>query len=1185
MFSRPLVSTAKSSNVSGTPSRRTCPSCGRVKSLPLSILLLCLLSLLASPRLSAQVLSGLTGTVTDSSGAILPGTMVTVTNEATNVSEKTVSTSAGLYELKALNPGSYTLTVGAPGFATSIRSHIIVETGIVSTVDVHLQVGSAQQIVEVKSENIALNTTQPQLDTVLESTLLDALPIELVGYARQIDQFVFLTPGVQGDPWNKNMNGGLNFESGLVLNGIPIVQVNMQGQQTYMNPPFEMVKEFSVVQSTFSANYGLAQGVATYQMASGTNQLHGDAFEINRNSFFDSDGFFASNFNSQGKPIPPVDHQNDYGFTLGGPLSIPKLYNGKNRTFFHISTDWFRENQALTSIGTVPTQAMKNGDFSKFLDATGTQIPIYDPATGQQFAGNIIPSTRFSALAKSILPLIPNPDRTGTVYGLQNNISPVVTSAPINQTMFGFTVDHNITSSQSVRYSMWEDNQLETFYSQAPIVPTSNELQSEMNDYNYAAGYLLNYVNTINPNLVATAGMSWVGILDGQANGGPATNFSGVQDSQFFPAVTFNGQNAITQWGVDSGYIRNSDRELGISLVNNWLWTKGRNSYNIGWEYRRGYDDTKPNTAGAGEFNFSQAQTSVPDTNNPNFYSYGSSFASFLLGQVDSASRTNAIETHIHSYDVSPYIQDNIKVNKQLTVNLGLRWDVMVPFKESNNDILYMSPSVPDSGAANLPGGVTKLGSCTGCAGLNRAGIHWKNFGPRLGFAYQINKATVVQAGAYIDFLNEGAYNFASNDVASNMSSLLAGEFVRSSTASNVPGYGDWDSTVMPNPAPNAFRSSMANGLGITYFNPAKAGMAAYQQAWNVNFQRQLPWDMFFNAAYVGNHDVHLPSGLNVLNQPNTSVLQYGSLLSQSVNSLAAQQAGIAIPYPSFVSEFGAGATVLQALRPYPQYTGIDNIYDMEGTAEYNALQAQVEKRFSNGLSFLASETLGRTMANQDRLYFTFNYSTPLNTYNQRPEWAVAANDQKYLTRIVGTYQLPIGPGKTWPHHGVIANVLGDWQVSGIGDYEGGFPFGVTDNFAGINGYNRPNIVPGISRKTYNYNLVKDYFVGKLPTPAHMFTTNAFALTSSPYQLGDGRRAYPELRAPPLRNESFSAMKSFSFADKASATIRVDYFNALNRTQFAGPDTDMSDSTFGMVTAEYSQITNRQGQATFRVTF
>ena len=196
------------------------------------------------------------------------------------------------------------------------------------------------------------------------------------------------------------------LENGVEFNGVPVAFVQNQGAQTYINPPYEAVSEFRLDNSTFDAQYGLGQGAVTFNMASGTNQLHGDVFEILRNQLFDSTGFFPTRFDAKGKPLPPINHENNYGFTLGGPVTIPKLYNGKNRTFFHFSSDWFRQNIAQTAFGTVPTPAMKAGDFSDFVDANGNQIPIYDPTTGKQFPGNIIPQSRFSSVAKALLPLM-----------------------------------------------------------------------------------------------------------------------------------------------------------------------------------------------------------------------------------------------------------------------------------------------------------------------------------------------------------------------------------------------------------------------------------------------------------------------------------------------------------------------------------------------------------------------------------------------------------------------------------------------------------------------------------------------------------------------------------------------------------------------------------------------------------
>ena len=1168
----------KSANSTGA--RR--PARAYLRLIPL--LVISLVTFLFGGRAHAQALSGITGTISDANGAVVSGAEVALRNEQTAAQTKTMATTVGTYTLIGLQPGVYTLTVQAPSFQKYVRTGVLIEVGTTPTVDVQLRAGPAAETIEVKAESLALDTTQPQLGTTMEPAVLNALPIELTGNARQIDQFVFLAPGVQGSAWSKEISGGINFESGVDFNGIPLVQPNMQGQQTYINPPFEMVNEFRVERSTFSAQYGLAQGVVTYSMASGTNRLHGDAFEINRNSFFDSDGFFPSHFNAQGKPTPPVNHENNYGFTISGPVVLPHLYDGRNRTFFLFTGEWFKQNQALTSIGTVPTAAMKQGDFSKFVDSMGKQIPIYDPATGQPFPGNIIPQSRFSALSKSILPLIPDPDRTGTNFGLQSNKSPTVTSAPLIENLWGFTVDHTINSSQSIHYSQWEDNQVTKNYGAAPIVPISNPIQSEMNDYNYAAGYLLNYVDVVSPNLVATAGIAWLGKLDGQSNGNLNANFSGVQDSNVFPGVSFNGQNAITSWGVNSGLAKNSDRQLGLTAVNNWMWTKGRHTFNFGGEFRRAYDDTVSCTQCGGQFNFSNAETSTPNPSDSNFGSYGSSFASFLLGQVDSASRVEAYEMALRNLDVSSYVQDDIKLTPRLTVNAGIRWDVMVPFTEKHNEIVFLDEAAPNPAAGDLHGAASIFGHCPGCAGFTRADISWAHFGPRAGFAYSLNPKTVVQAGAYLVFLDGGAYEFGSSNVSANMGNVLFGQFNRQSTGSNVPGYGDWDSTTMQKPPAIAFNPSMANGGNIAYFN-RNLGIAPYDQAWNVSVQRELPWNMFLTVSYLGNRDIHLPSALNPINQPNPSILRYGALLSQPVNSPAAQAAGITIPYPNFVKDFGGGATVEQALRPFPQYSGIQNLYDMTGTFFYNAFQAQAEKRLSNGLSYLASINIDRQMSNFDRYWFTGWYSSPLNKYNQKQEWAVSAFDPKYQAKFAATYELPLGRGQAFLNHGGLMNeVVGGWQVSGIFDYEGGTPFGVSENGSGINGNNRPNVVPGVKRETYGYGRVKKYFMGTAPVPK-VFSTDAFTPTASQYVLGDAARIYGSLREPAQLMEDLDVIKHFNLGETVRASLRVDYFNAFNRTRFNNPDNNISDGSFGEVTGEGSQISNRQGQVTLRVEF
>ena len=1146
--------------------------------------MLCIFLFASAGRLRAQALGGVNGTVTDSTGASVPGATITATDTSTGVVAHGVTSSVGTFTIPALNPGHYNITAEAKGFKKGEQTGVTVEIAKQSSVDFQLAPGAASQTVQVEASAVSLETEQPELGTTLEPELVKVAPIEISGIARQIDDFVFLAPGVQGGTFAKNINGGVNFESEIQFNGIPVPQPETQGYQTNFNPPYEMVNEFRVDTSTFSAQFGLAQAAVTYNMASGTNALHADGFEILRNQLFDSDGFFPTNI-QYGHPHAPVDQQNDYGFTVSGPVILPKLYNGKNKTFFLFSSDWFKQNIAQTSIGTVPTPAMKKGDFSNFVDSTGTQIPIYDPQTGSPFPGNIIPQQRFSAISTALLPLIPDPDRAGVNFGLQANKNPAVLSLPITQHLWGYTIDHNFSDSQSIHFTQWRDTHNTSGFDNAPIVPSTNELQSLKTLPYIGSGFLLNYVKSVRRNLVATAGADWIGEINNQFDALKGVNFPGVTNSVIFPNVTFDGQNAGTNWGTSGGWIQSVNRKLGIAIVNNWLWTKGRNTFNIGGEYRRAYQDDNECQQCGGTFNFSQRTTSTPNANDPNFGSYGSSFASLLLGEADAGVRVFASELKLRNRDFSTYIQDDIKVNDRLTANLGLRWDIMVPFTENHNDIVYLNPTEPDPGAGNLPGAATKFGNCTGCAGLDRAAIHWAHFAPRLGFSYMVNNKTVVQGGMYLTFLDGGAYEYGTSKVAVNYGNLLLGEFHRNSTATSTPAYGSWDANPMPDPPPAPFGPSIGNGNVIHSFDPKKDGLAPYNESWNINVQRQLPWNMFITIAYVGNRDIHLPSQLNPPNQPNPSVLQYGSLLGSLVTTPAAVAAGIKSPYPNFVNDFGTSATVEQALRPFPQYSGIMNNFDMAGTTFYNALQVQAEKRFSNGVSYLADMTLSRNMSNVDSGFSSFA-SNPENSYNQKPEYTVSGLDQKYLINLVGTYELPIGPGqKYFNSKGIAGQILGGWQASVIMQYAGGTPFGVSDNFNPLgNGFDRPNVVPGVSIKNFGYNRSIAYFTGKVATQPTQFTTNAFALTA-PFALGNAVRNYPSLRNPPYYNENVDVMKYFHLTNKLVATLRLDYFNVLNRTQLNGPDTNASDSTFGQITNIGQANSNRTGQATFRLEF
>ncbi len=1190
----------------------------------LALAIMVLVSL--TPRAAfAQASAGITGTITDTSGAVISSARLTITNEGTSVVDHTVTSSSGTYSFKGVLPGRYTVSVEAQGFKKGIQKGVTVEVSTTATIDFNLTPGAANETVQVTADQIALNTTQPELGSTLEPEVVAALPEEVSGRGRQIDQLQFLAPGTTGSTFSHRISGGVDFEQEIIYNGIPAPQPETEGYTTNFNPPFDLVQEYRVERSTFSAQYGLGQGALTYQMKSGTNSYHGNAFEINRNSFFDSVGFFNgpawNSANTRNKP--PVDHENNYGFSIGGPIRIPHIYDGRNKTFGHYSQEWYKQNNENTNQGTVPTKLEKGlgstGDFD-FSDFQGidpvTQkvvvIPIYDPLTGQQFQCNgvlnVICKNRVSPLAQSLLQFIPDPDNSGSgVGGLDSNKNFVPFINPTIQHNWGFTLDQTLTPTQSLHYAQWRNTLHNDGFDQAPIVPYTNPLGS-LRSYPYIGSvFLLNYTNAINPHLVMTAGFGWIGEINNQFNlnkFAPKPSYVGVLNEDIFPSITFDGNHTPTSWGTGGSNSGSVNRKLGVAIVNNWLWTKGRNTFNIGWEFRRSLQDDNEEQTEGGHFAFSHKQTSIHNPNDPAFGGYGSAFASFLLGLPDSEDRSNSQELRLRNYDLSPYVQDDIKLSPKLTLNVGLRWDIQAPFTEAKDLIVFFDPSRTDPAAIGpngpIAGGANKFGNCTGCAGYTHADTHYGHVGPRLGFAYKLNNKTVVQGGLDIAFLNGGAYEYGTSKVAVNYSNLLTGQFHRASSNTYTSAPGNWDANPIPATNPTPFTAGLGGGNQINAFDKKKDGYAPYSEQWNLNLQRELPYSMFITAAFVGNRVIHLPSQNNRIDQMDPKFdAQYGNVQSPcqapGTSVLAdtfgpggcAEQDGFTLPYASYVQDFGGSATVAQALVPYPQYNYIFNNFEGYGTTYYQSAQIEVEKRFSSGLSFLAGYTLSRLMDNTSSGFSSFT-SGGINKYNQKPEWAVSNSDEPQTLKVSGTYELPIGPGKKYLNNHIAGNVAGGWQVGWILDYESGTAFGVGESGSPFpNGFNRPNRNSSVGLSTASYSKVRDYFTknnGQGPG-AQMFNAGAFTTTTTQYVIGNAIRNYSELRSPPLLMESLNARKHFYLGEHLQGILTLDYFNAFNRTQFNGPDTNASDGSFGQASSKGSNISNRQGQVKFQLEF
>jgi hypothetical protein len=1193
---------------------------------PLAVILL-LLS--AAAGLHAQGLSGITGTVTDNSGAAVPDAAITVTNTATNVVHKAVTTSQGSFYITDLNPGTYTLRIEKAGFETMVLSGVNVFVSQTATADAILKTGAATDTVEITAPAITLQTDEPNLGTVIQEKIVQEMPTFIGGGRdRQIDEYLFLAPGVTGNSFSHRINGGIDFQNEVMFNGVVSAQAETQGFQTIYNPPYELVSEFNVVSSNFSAKYGFSQGVASYRFASGTNQLHGDVFEINRNSYFD-----AAGANPPGTGIVngvfvkgPVPHdvENNYGFSVGGPVWLPKLYDGRNKTFFYTSIDWYHLNGAATGNLTVPTQAMVGGDFSVLCasgftvgvcndrDSSGNvQNQIYvppnftgavvpsgctSPAPGQPWPGDVIPTSCFSKLSQSLLSLIPQPKFSR----LTQNLPPQVGVLPTRQTNGGFTVDQNFGQKQAFHVAWWR-NKWNNLGCSVNCVFFNNEFSGAQINPNLGTGFFVTSSHTFSSNLVMTAGFSWLGEINNQFNTHTGVSFAGVTGSITLPFIRFNG-NAGQPWNPSSWGMQASggslfgetfslNRKLGLGFDNNWLYIHRRHTYNFGFEIRRAYQDDDECQGCGGGFAFNAATTADPSNIHG---STGAAFATFLLGDVDSAFRKFVAENRLRNLYFAPYIQDDIKITPKLTINAGLRWDIPRPFLESQDNVTFFNAKTPNPGAVNpatgqpLLGAAAKLGKCTGCVGFRRADIHWKDFSPRIGFTYELTNRTVVLGGYAVNFLDEGPYEYGNNKISVDYGSLSAGQIVVNSFGTNVPHYGIWDNKPLGVPSLAAFSPTAFNATGPLFQFSKDPGPNAYIQMWNAGVQRELPGNMLLSVSYIGNRAVHLTSMLNPINQTNPKYLAKfcasgnptdpNCLMSPAspnfawtspASQAALQSLGLAqatspcgsaalfTPYVNFECDYGDGAGLSQALLPNPMYNpsesagGLTNQFNMAGSSFYNALQVAVQKRYSNGLTFLVNYTLSKNMSNTDSGFSTFNFGA-LNGSDQKSEWSIAGNDQKHVLNLAGVYELPIGPGKNHLNHGgtLMKNVLGGWQLSGNFQYASGTPISVNanNNDVFLNGFNRANYDPSVALHV-NWN---NYYKG-LP----VFSTSAF---SDPgFKEGNEPRNLSVLRNTFFGNENMALTKRFYFGERVTAQLRMEYSNILNRMQVCGVDNNVND--------------------------
>lgn len=1109
--------------------------------------------------LSAQSDRGtITGRVVDASDAAVANANVVLTNQETGIRNTAATNPEGNYSLQQLPVGRYELDVEAPGFRRYVQHNVEVSVAQTINLNVKLEIGQIEQAVEVTASAPLVESATSDLGTVVNTKRVIDLPLQVSANMRHPGSFVFLAPGVTGDTSNTQINGSQSRAKEVLLDGIGSTSPE-SGGLLFTYPSVESISEFKLESSNFAAEYGrTGGGFEVYTTRSGSNQFHGGLFEYFRNNALDARGFIAL--------TTPVNHQNEFGVAFGGPVILPK-YNGKNRTFFFFVYDGFRYVAgALNSLVTMPTAAMLNGDFSN-VTRNGQKVIIYDPATTQAdgsrmaFPGNIIPRSRWSAVSTKILQFVPQPSN-----GNQTSNFQVVGAQSFNRNVYTGKLDHQFTERNRFNIFIYFNDETSIAPEQLP-----GALSNALSQQRPGRWIRLNHDYVFSPSTINNfrAGYTrepqvWSRITSGHNYLGQ-TGLTGLNPpGDVLPRIQFG--DGLQNW---SDEVKNTGEQVNnvLQIADTVSHIRGNHTFKFGvdarWLQTNGAD---PNNQ-QGTFVFNSNETALATSPTTRAVS-GNSFASFLLGQVDTANYTGLFVVPAPRYRYfALFAQDDWKVTRKLTLNLGLRWDLFLPRVDQHNNFASFDPALPNPGAGGHLGAVRFLGSGTGRDNSTRsfADTYYKNFGPRFGFAYALNQKTVVRGGY-------GIYYAPGNATAGLRTSQNFIYGFNAAPAYTSPNSGitpafNWDSGFPTNwPRPPFINPTVQNGSNVNYIGQGD-GRPPYFQNWQLDIQRQILSGLLVDAAYVGVKGTRLGTNLYDLNEVDPRYLSLGSLLSQSITSPAAAAAGITAPYPGFTG------TVAQALRPYPQYLTIIDLANPNGNSTYHAFQLKVEKRFSHGLTVLGSYARSKTLSDGD---IEAGGGTAGQTYyNRRLEKSLSTNDIPNVAAISYIYELPFGQGKKWVNtKGFASKLAGGWELTGIQQYQTGRPVILTANntLPLFNQTLRPNAIAGVPQTLPVHDPLADRWIN----PA------AFTVPTG-FQFGTAARTYNGVRAQNFANESFGLIKRTPLREHLTLTFRAEFFNLFNRVVFAAPAGNVSAANFGRVS---SQANNpRQGQLALRVDF
>jgi hypothetical protein len=1186
-------------------------------------------SFLAAGALLAQSdRATITGTVTDPTGAVVANAPIQAKHIETGVVYPGATSTTGNYTIAQLPVGTYEVSVAVPGFKKYLRENLAVQVAQVLRIDIALQVGSATEAVTVTDVAPLLDTETGDLRHSVTVERLDELPVLGIGAGqagsagiRNPNAMIELVPGTVYQPNAQvRINGTPNNTQSFRIEGQDASNTGTPGVAAQTQPSVDAIQEIAIQTSNYAAEYGqVGGGYFNITMRSGTNLFHGSAYDYFVNEVFNAGNPFTDN--PAGNPRPR-NRRNDYGFTLGGPVWIPKVYNGHDKTFFFFNFEQYREHVAInTQLETVPTAAYRLGDFTTATppgsapigsDPLGRPIyqgEVYDPSTtftapnGQmtrnQFPNNMIPLTRADPLALKVQGLFPSPlgPNSGAVV---NNFIPNIPTSRVTE-IPSIKVDQVVGAKGKLSF-FWQRTKttapLSFTFGNVDGLP--DPLATNLGTFQNAPVYRLNYDYSLKPTMLLHLGAGYRSNYffvpavneEGQVPNFDAAGFGfkGGLTNQFFPPFSglctpgattgsCTGQGGMQAFG-NSSYAENITQVPSFNASLSWV--KESHTYKFGSEFRtEGYPAiSKANSSGS--YAFSGNQTSLPYLNGTTLggLTPGFGYASFLLGAVNSVSISNPVDPRIGKKQFGVYAQDSWKVTRKITFDYGVRYDYSTYLQEQYGRAPFFSPTTPNPAVGGIPGAMIFDRNGAGHCNCSLAKNYPLAFAPRLGLAYQFAPKTVLRAGFGIVYAGTEANNNAVPGIAGSSGTVSTPVFGTPVTtlSAGLPA------SVYPAPWPNLYPGQFnltptPVSIAANPFLDPNAGRPARQYQWSIGVQREIGANLALDVSYVGNRGIWWQApvldNLNAIN-PNALAARGininnptdAALLTQPLSSPAVIARGFGVPYAGFP----LSSSLAQALRPFPQFTTINTYWDPKGDTWYDSLQVKATKRLSHGVNFVSTFVWQKTLVTGTEIGEpnpgTTGGAVVNDVFNLPIDKYLSVYDQPFLFNISLNYVTPrLGINK------VLSWIARDWDYGAFLQYSSGFPIEapIANN----------NLLSAIEQPTFANRVAgQPLFTKDLNChcfdPNATFVLNPNAWTNPPAgQFGASAAYYSDYRTQRRPVENMNLGREWRVKERYRLQLRIEFTNIFNRSYVGNPT-----STNAQATQTYSTSGATKGNTT-----